>query len=276
LDKGAAEDHGLVLWQEPDPSATRTAISGEGAFRFHCHPGLACFNRCCREATIILSPYDILRLSRGLGLTTGEFLRRHTRREEEASSRLPLVLVKSTRTGGCPFLREAGCSVYGDRPAACRLFPLTQGSELTPEGVVDHHFLRRLDYCRGFEGEREWTVAAWQADQGFPEFDRPRRPWLSLLLRQAQPDRTPPNDRTLSQFYMVAYDLDGFRAFLFDSALLTAHSIPPADALPLMTDDQALLYFSAAYLEHLLFPEEAPPLQEALKGALTGEQPENL
>jgi len=240
----------------------------ESTFRFHCHPGLACFNRCCREAAIILSPYDILRLSRRLGLTSGEFLRRHTRREKEAWSGLPLVLVKPERDGACPFLEQDGCRVYADRPAACRLFPLAQGSELAPEGVVDHYFLRRLDYCQGFAADREWTVEAWLADQGFPEFDRPRRPWLRLLVLQAQPDRMPPDDRILSQFYMMAYDLDGFRTFLFESAFLKVHHLSREEAEPLLADDLALLRFSAAYLEHLLFPEEAPPLAQALEGAL--------
>ena len=26
--------------------------------RFDCHPGLACFTRCCRDVNIFLSPYD--------------------------------------------------------------------------------------------------------------------------------------------------------------------------------------------------------------------------
>jgi Fe-S-cluster containining protein len=265
---GERENQKLPLWQEPGDTKARTAISSESSFRFHCHPGLVCFNRCCREATIILSPYDILRLSRSLGLPTGEFLRRNTRREAEGYSGLPLVLVKPARTGSCPFLGEAGCTVYGDRPAACRLFPLTQGSEITTEGVIDHYFLRRPDYCQGFAGEKEWTVATWQADQGFAEFDRPRRPWLRLLLQQAQPDRTLQDDRILSQFYMVAYDLDAFRTFVFESAILPAHRLTLEEALPLRTDDLALLRFSAAYLEHLLFPEETPPLRQAFKAAL--------
>jgi len=258
----------ITLYQEPEDTETRTALSPDSVFRFHCHAGLACFNRCCREATIILSPYDILRLSHRLGYSTGEFLQRHTSRQEESRSGLPLVLVKPGRTGDCPFLGERGCRVYEDRPAACRLFPLTQGSELTPQGVADYYFLRRLEFCQGFAGEREWTIPAWQEDQGFVEFDQPRRPWLHLLLKQAQPGRIPPDHRLLSQFYLMAYDLDAFRTFLFESAFFLAHSLNLEDARALATDDLALLRFSTGCLEHLLFPEEAPPLDQALAAAV--------
>lgn len=259
----------LALYQGPDDTETRTSLSQESVFRFRCHAGLACFNRCCREATIILSPYDILRLSRRLGLTTGEFLKRHTCRQEESRSRLPLVLVKPARTGGCPFLGEGGCQMYEDRPAACRLFPLTQGSELTPQGVVDRYFLRRLEFCQGFAGGRDWTITAWQVDQGFAEFDRPRRPWLHLLLKQAQPGRIPPDHRLLSQFYLMAYDLDAFRTFLVESGFFKAHGLSLEELRPLARNELALLRFSAGYLEYLLFPEEAPPLNQALTSALT-------
>ena len=257
----------LNIWQEPGDTETRTAVALQSAFHFHCHSGLDCFNRCCREATLILSPYDILRLSRRLGMATGEFLKRYTRREEEAGSGLPLVLARPARPGGCPFLGEAGCTVYTDRPAACRLFPLAQGSELTSQGVVDHFFLRRLDYCQGFEGVPEWTAASWLTDQDFPGFDRPRRPWLRLLLQQALAG-TLRDDRLLAQFYLMVYDLDGFRHYVFESAFLPVHGLTPEEAAPLRTDDLALLRFSTAYFSQLLFPEEAPPLREALKTAL--------
>jgi len=258
----------ITLYQEPGHTEVKEVFGPESVFRFHCHAGLACFNHCCREATIILSPYDILRLSVRLGLTTGELLKRHTLRQEESRSGLPLVLVKHARNGGCPFLGPGGCQVYEDRPAACRLFPLTQGSELTPHGVVDHYYLRRLEYCLGLAGEREWTIASWQADQGFGDFDRPRRPWLQLLLQQAQPGRIPPDHRLLSQFYMMAYDLDAFRTFLFESAFLRAHDLTLEEALPLASDDLALIRFSAACLEQLLFPDEARPLNQALAQTL--------
>ena len=264
----------VELYKDPETVPAGETLTLESSFCFRCRPELACFNRCCREATIILSPYDILRLSRSLGLATREFVSRYTRREAESRSHLPLVLIKYGRTGGCPFLGERGCTIYADRPAACRLFPLTQGSELTPEGVVDHYFLRRLEYCEGLAEEQEWTVAAWQADQGFGEFDLPRRAWLRLLLKQGQPGRTPPDHRILSQFYLMAYDPEGFRTFLFESAFLRSHGLDAEAAAPLMTDDLALLRFSAAYLEHLLFPEEGHSLKEALPAALEDSPPE--
>lgn len=268
----------LKLYRDRGEMEGVEGLASSTPFAFQCRPELGCFTRCCREAAVLLSPYDLLRLRTHLKMSTGEFLRRYTQREPEASSRLPLVLLKPARTGGCPFLGEAGCTVYPDRPAACRLFPVIQGSELTPEGVVDHYFLRRPGYCEGLGTGPEWTLARWQADQGFPEFDRPRRPWLRLLLKQGQPGRPVPDDRLLSQVYLVAYDLDAFRTFLFDSALLRAHGLEAAAAAPLRTDDLALLRFSAAYLEHLLFPEEALSLPAALRAALgegAGELPEN-
>ena len=33
-------------------------------FCFACHPEVPCFNRCCAELTLPLTPYDVLRLRR--------------------------------------------------------------------------------------------------------------------------------------------------------------------------------------------------------------------
>lgn len=42
-------------------------------FCFDCNPDVPCFNRCCAELTLPLTPYDVLRLRRNLGLGS-EFL----------------------------------------------------------------------------------------------------------------------------------------------------------------------------------------------------------
>jgi len=178
-------------------------------FRFHCHPGLACFNQCCRRPTIILRPFDILRLSRHLGLRTGEFLEQYTVNFRDDASLLPLLLL-APDASGCPFLHpESGCTVYVARPAACRLFPVTQGSRLTPKGVEDVHFLKALPFCRGFEAGREWTLAQWLADQGLAANETHDAVWKELLVRLGAPGQPPLDGRGQEFFSLALYDLDG-------------------------------------------------------------------
>jgi uncharacterized protein len=245
----ADESTRISLYQQKE----QAELSLESTFQFHCHPGLACFNQCCRTPTILLSPYDLLRLKQALGgITSGEILARYTIRGTEEASNLPLVFVDAYRAfgGGCPFLGPEGCAVYAHRPAACRLFPITMGSQLTEHGVKDHYFCRRLDYCRGFGGEVQWTVASWQADQGFPEYDQGRREWLEILLQTALQGPAP--DRVHDLAATIAYDLDEFRRLLLADGLPTAPDLAGQSREELETDDLALLKFSYRYLQALL------------------------
>ncbi|MFZ5448434.1 MAG: YkgJ family cysteine cluster protein [Thermodesulfobacteriota bacterium] len=229
----------------------QAGLSLQSRFHFHCHEGLACFNRCCRTPTIILSPYDILRLKQFLGIASGEFLQRYTRRETEEMSNLPLIFLDPFRTGsGCPFLGDAGCLVYSHRPAACRLFPITMGSQLTEQGVVDYYFRRSLDYCQGFATEVEWTLEEWQDNQGFLEYDRGRRPWLEVLLRQGF--RGPANARLHDLFAIAAYDLDYFRLMLGVPGFLPDGDLDAETLASLQENDLALLDFSYRYLRSLI------------------------
>ena len=36
-----------------------TVLTPDNDLRFECHEGLDCFTRCCRNVTIVLTPYDI-------------------------------------------------------------------------------------------------------------------------------------------------------------------------------------------------------------------------
>ena len=45
-------------------------LGPQDTFRFRCHPGVSCFNTCCADVNIFLSPYDVLRLTERLGLTS--------------------------------------------------------------------------------------------------------------------------------------------------------------------------------------------------------------
>ena len=239
-------------------------------------PVCPCFNQCCRTPTILLSPYDLLRLKQGLGITSTALRERYTRQEIEPNSNLPLVFIDAFRSpeGASPFLGAPGCTVYAHRPAACRLFPLTMGSRLTPDGVEDHYFCRTLDYCRGFEAEAEWTVASWMADQGFAEYNQGRREWLEILLEAGVAEELAVDVRVQDLFAILAYDLDRFRRLVFNPVFLEAYeSDDPRHLEALRTDDLALLKFSYRFLPKRLSPRGGiaggdPPVNQIFRDRL--------
>ncbi len=230
----------------------------ESVFNFHCQAGLACFNRCCRTPTVLLSPYDIFRLKNCLGISSGEFLERYTQQIIEETSNLPLVFLDPYRTAApnCPFVGPQGCTVYPHRPAACRLCPITMGSELTAAGLVDHYSCRRLDYCRGFGRDVAWTVKSWKADQGFDEFDRERRGWLEILLRQGLAGPAGVDAAIQALFATAAYDLDRFRQLRRQPDFLRAYGLEGQAPEPAELSDLALVRFSYTFLKALLFPKD--------------------
>jgi Fe-S-cluster containining protein len=237
----------------------QTRLSLDSTFTFHCHADLPCFNQCCRTPTVILSPYDLLRLKQCLRITSGELLQRYTRREIEPQSNLPLVFLDAFRSeeSGCPFLGSDGCTVYPHRPAACRLFPITMGSRLTAHGVVDYYFCRRLDYCRGFAGGRAWTLASWMSNQGFAEYDQERRPWIEILLKAGLAEPLAVDPQVQDLLATIAYDLDQFRRLIGAPPFLAAYDLAAPDLELLQRDDLALLRCSYRVLKSVLFEEGA-------------------
>jgi Fe-S-cluster containining protein len=253
----------LALYQEVD----QDGLSQDSSFSFRCQADLPCFNQCCRTPTVILSPYDLLRLRQALGITSGQLLQRYTRQEIEPQANLPLVCLDAYRSAeaGCPFLGAQGCTVYAHRPAACRLFPLTMGSRLTPEGVEDHYFCRRLDYCRGFEAGEEFTVDAWMANQGFAEYDQGRRPWIDILLKAGVTERPGADALIQDLFATLAYDLDRFRRLVLDPVFVEAYELEAGVLEDLKTDDLALLNFSYRLLPTLLTAEGAHKIAAVIR-----------
>ena len=80
--------------------------------------------RCCRDKVITLSPYDVMRMARAAGLSTGEVIARYTLRRGS--------ILRFESHGACSALRGALCTLHPGRPLACRLYPL--GIERTDEG----------------------------------------------------------------------------------------------------------------------------------------------
>lgn len=235
-----------------------TQLSLKSRFKFRCHPGVPCFTECCGKTTIILTPYDILRLRERLRIKSGEFLAKYTRQEAHDKSGLPMAILDMPRfEGRCPFVRPVtGCNVYSDRPASCRYYPIGQGTLITEKGVEEFYFYIREEHCRGYEEEAEWTVASWREDQGVNKYDEMNLEWKTMMLRRGADGGPVTDDKGNKLFYMVMYDLDQFRRFVFESSFLKVFMVDEDMQERIWNDDLELLKFGYQYLKAALKIED--------------------
>ena len=225
-------------------------------FQFACHPDVICFNRCCADLTLLLTPFDILELKNHLGLSSDRFLDEYTEvfppTETDA---FPRVQLKMTDRPGkpCPFVSEKGCTVYPARPGACRIYPLGRGSA---KGNRELFFLVKEDHCQGFSEDRKWTVSAWMADQGLKEHNRLNDLWMEIITSRESLGPSDYADRKMQMFFMASYNLDRFRAFIFESPFLTRFEVDPDTVEAMRGEDKALLEFAFKWLRFALFGEK--------------------
>src|SRR6266508_897928 len=105
----------------PQSPVVPTLLDESHVIRFQCHRGVKCWNACCSNIDISLTPYDVLRLARRLDLSTSEFLARFTVPYELEKDGIAGVKLKPVDGGtACRYMVPEGCSIYSDRPTACR------------------------------------------------------------------------------------------------------------------------------------------------------------
>ena len=124
-------------------------LDGDTPLKFRCHKDVKCWNVCCGNIDITLTPYDILRLKNRLNMKAADFLAQYTRMELHDKSGLPMVIMDMPRFDHhCPFVKPVtGCTVYKDRPATCRYYPIGQGR--APRLASLKTILERLAQKRG-------------------------------------------------------------------------------------------------------------------------------
>ncbi len=251
------------VFKDPKPTSpiVPMRLSLDDSFRFHCHKGVACFNECCRSIDIMLTPYDILRLKTRLGLTSKQFIGRHTMLFEMDAHGMPGLKMK-TKEGSaeCQFLTEQGCSVYQDRPAACRYYALgltTMRAKDSPEDE-DFYFVVKEPHCRGHDEPKSQTVREYRQGQGVDVYDEMSREWRQVVLkkRSCGPTLGRPSDRSFDLFFQASYDLDGFREFVLSESFGQVYDIDETTKEKLASDDVAMLQFAARFLKHALFGEK--------------------
>ncbi|MGQ9920852.1 MAG: YkgJ family cysteine cluster protein [Desulfobacca sp.] len=228
-------------------------LTPETRFTFRCHPGVPCFNACCAQTTIILSPYDVLRLKKHLQLPAAAFLERYTQRLTDDFSGLPLVVLQfQGEERVCPFLAPGGCQVYADRPATCRFYPVGVASGWSAAGYEETYVYIQEDLCLGFAESGVWTVSTWIAAQGLEPYLEPDRQWKSMMLQIGLRPNKPVSAKFKDHYFQTAYDLDRFRGYVFDTDFLKVFVVEPDLQRRLQADEEELLRFAFRYLTYML------------------------
>jgi hypothetical protein len=189
-----------------------------------------------------------------------EFITQYTEPTYLEKTDMPGVQIKLVggEKNGCPFVTPEGCTVYQDRPSACRYYPV---------GMADFHeggsddptedkffFLVKEPHCKGHEEPKQWTIRAWRSDQGVDLRDEMNKEWLRLVMRRKSFGlQATLSDLAKRMFFMASTDLDTFRKFVFESSFLETYEVDAETIAKIKEDDVALMLFSFKYLANTLF-----------------------
>jgi len=249
----------IHLMDSKKTSNVFTPLTG-GVFHFNCHRDIPCFNKCCAKLRLILTPYDIVRMRKRLDISSGEFLEQYTETLLREHPRFPMVKLKMLDDEGqrCPFVTAEGCSIYEDRPGACRLYPIGRASTLVQgeQDTKEQYFVIRENHCEGFKEEKVWTLEEWVSHEGLGSYMEMNDRWLAILNSQKSLGPKEYLAKKHQMFFMASYDIDRFRKFVFESRFFSLFEITPEKKQELVSNDEALLIFAFEWLKFSLFGEK--------------------
>lgn len=236
-------------------------LEATATIQFQCRKGIDCWNACCSNIDISLTPVDILRLSRRLGISTTEFLMQYSFPYELEPNGIAGVKFKPVENGtACQFMRPEGCDVYSDRPTACRYYPVALLSMRRSDEYTDRqsYALVKEAHCHGHREPRSLTIDEYRQEQGVVEYDELGRGWRQLVLKKKSSGPTvgAPSKRSLQLWFMACYDLDRFRAFVASDPFAETYEIPDEEMKEILLDDANLMEFAFRFLRQVMFGEE--------------------
>jgi Fe-S-cluster containining protein len=235
-------------------------LGPDDKFKFACHPGISCFNKCCGDVNIFLSPYDVLRMKKRLGMQSRDFLETHALMPVQKDMKTPVVVLRMNddEAKTCPFLTDEGCGIYSDRPWPCRMYPLGLAAQKdTPDGWRGErfYFLLKEDVCEGFEEPKEWSVRDWMENQGLDDYDWWGEAFKELTIHKYFEDGGTLSPEKMHMFFTACYDLDTFREFVFESTLLQRFNVDDDFIEEMRRNEEEMLRFAFLWLRFSLFGE---------------------
>jgi Fe-S-cluster containining protein len=244
-------------------------LTRNDSFHFHCDRSMECFTRCCRDVTIVLTPYDVVRMKHALQLDSSQFLEKYTLSPFGKDQKIPAVIVRMDAvTKRCPFVSDEGCRIYADRPWACRMYPLGMAEPDNPTPTERaFHFLIREDLCLGHKAAQALTVSEWISEQGIEEYDAWGAPFKELMLHPSWNSDGFLTPEQIEMYYMACYDLDRFRRFVFETKFLRLFDIDEDRVDAMRKDDFELSDFAMQWLKFSLFHEKCMKIKHSVSEA---------
>jgi len=242
----------------PPEKRRLTVLSGDNNFHFACHEGLDCFTRCCRDITIFLTPYDILRMKKGLKMSSEDFLSAYTA-TLVGDSGLPVVALKmqDDEKKSCPFVTSQGCTIYEDRPWSCRIYPLQpESTKITEKSGKEYFSVMDVPFCLGLNEDKVLTVEKWKTEQGISIYREMENIFKKITMNEFLGDKKIINKKIQEMYYMACYDVDRFRRFVFESKFLEIFEVDPETIKKIKQDEVELYKFAMKWLEFGLIGQQ--------------------
>ena len=231
-----------------DGGGEKARLEREHPFRFNCYSGVSCFTQCCQDITIVLTPFDVLRLKNSLEISSDEFLEKHTIIIPKKKRLIPLVILKMNEEDKkCPFVTPQGCTVYDDRPWPCRMYPLDMNDDGTFSLITDS------SRCKGLNEDDKQKISDWLEDQGIAPYDEMNEHFSSLTIQLQAQELDIDNPKVQQMTFMALYNLDKFRDFVFKSTFLDRLEVEPERIEKIRNNDEDLLLLAFDWIKFGLF-----------------------
>ncbi len=244
-------------------------VTEQDTFCFACHPKVPCFNACCSNLYLMLTPYDVLRLRQNLNKTSNDFIRHYVDVKQAPETNFPQLFLRMSddMQKSCPFVAASGCTVYEDRPGACRTYPLGRATRVVEkDNEQERFFLVQEEHCAGFQPAPGnilciWTPKSWLADQEVEAYNSHNDKLMQLMNKIKSAEKK----LSAGQANMAAlalFQLDNFAQFMADSALLSRLDITDEYKTTILADEETRLDFAIKWMELVVLgtSEELIPL----------------
>lgn len=227
-------------------------MAPEHLFQFRCGSGVSCFTECCQDVTIVLTPYDVMRMKNALNISSGDFIEKYTIVIPKKDRLIPLVLLKMNESDKkCPLVSEKGCTIYEDRPWPCRMFPLDMGDD------GSYHLITDNDKCKGLDEKDEMRIDRWLEGQQIAMYEDMNLVFSEITIPLQARKLDVDNPQITQMIFMTLYNLDQFKKFVFNSSFLDKFELEDPERIEKIKEsDLHLLNFAFDWLKFGLLGEK--------------------